>query len=75
MSPAFLRAGRSRRAQRGGAGLGEEWKRARKFGDKFWLYVVTEAAGDAPQLQRIQDSAARFAVGEDIFATGVDHPR
>ena len=47
-----------------------EWKQARKFGEKFWLYVVTEAAGDAPQLQRIQDPAARFEVGEDIFATG-----
>ncbi|HIP95970.1 MAG TPA: DUF3883 domain-containing protein, partial [Anaerolineae bacterium] len=47
-----------------------EWKKARHFGDKFWLYIVTQAAGDAPQLQRIQDPAAHFAMDEDIFATG-----
>jgi hypothetical protein len=47
-----------------------EWKQARKFGEQYWLYVVTEAGGDAPHLQRIPDPAAQFAVGEDIFATG-----
>ena len=47
-----------------------EWKKARHFGDKFWLYVVTEAGSDEPQLHRIQDPAARFRVGEDILATG-----
>ncbi|MBL7064415.1 MAG: DUF3883 domain-containing protein [Anaerolineae bacterium] len=47
-----------------------EWKKARHFNDKFWLYVVTEAATDAPQLHRIQDPAAHFRMGEDIFATG-----
>ena len=47
-----------------------EWKKARHFGDKFWLYVVTEAGTDAPQLHRIQDPAARFQMDEEIFATG-----
>jgi superfamily II DNA or RNA helicase len=47
-----------------------EWKKARHFDKKFWLYVVTEAASDAPRLQRIQDPATHFQLGEDIFATG-----
>jgi hypothetical protein len=47
-----------------------EWKKARHFNDKFWLYIVTEAATDAPQLHRIQNPAAWFRIGEDIFATG-----
>ena len=46
-----------------------EWKKARHF-DKFWLYIVTKAATDAPQLHRIQNPAAHFWMGEDIFATG-----
>ncbi|MFW6116714.1 MAG: protein NO VEIN domain-containing protein, partial [bacterium] len=47
-----------------------EWKKARHFGEKFWLYVVTEAGTDEPELHRIQDPAAHFREGEDIFATG-----
>jgi hypothetical protein len=47
-----------------------EWKKARHFGEKFWLYVVMRAGTDEPQLHRIQDPAARFRVGEDILATG-----
>jgi superfamily II DNA or RNA helicase len=47
-----------------------EWKKARHFGEKFWLYVVTEARTDEPELHRIQDPAAHFREGEDIFATG-----
>jgi hypothetical protein len=47
-----------------------EWKKAGHFGDRFWLYVITGAATDAPQLQRIRDPAAQFQVGEDIFSTG-----
>ncbi len=47
-----------------------EWKKARHFGDKFWLYVVTGAAGDAPQLHRIQNPAAHLQMGKDILATG-----
>jgi hypothetical protein len=47
-----------------------EWKKARHFGAKFWLYVVTEAATDTPELHCIQDPAAHFRMDEDIFATG-----
>jgi hypothetical protein len=47
-----------------------EWKKARQFGDKFWLYVVAQAAMDAPQLQRILNLAGQFQMDEDIFATG-----
>ena len=34
------------------------------------LYVVTEAGADAPQLHPVQNPAARFRMGEGIFATG-----
>jgi superfamily II DNA or RNA helicase len=47
-----------------------EWKKARHFGEQFWLYVVTQAGTESPQLHRIQDPAARFRMDEDIFATG-----
>jgi hypothetical protein len=47
-----------------------EWKKARHFGEQFWLYVVTEAGGGSPQLHRIPNPAARFRIDEDIFATG-----
>jgi superfamily II DNA or RNA helicase len=47
-----------------------EWKKARHFGEKFWLYVVTAAGTDEPELHRIQNPAAHFREGEDIFATG-----
>jgi hypothetical protein len=47
-----------------------EWKKARHFDTKFWLYIVTEAANDAPQLHRIQNPAAQFQLDQDIFATG-----
>jgi hypothetical protein len=47
-----------------------EWKKARHFDDKFWLYIVTDAATDAPQLHCIQTPAVHFQMDEDIFATG-----
>jgi superfamily II DNA or RNA helicase len=59
------------RAQSGAIRLSaNEWKKARHFGEKFWLYVVTEAGTDEPELHRVQDPAAHFREGEDIFATG-----
>ena len=39
-------------------------------GEQFWLYVVTDAKMDEPQLHRIRDPAAQFRMGEDIVATG-----
>jgi hypothetical protein len=47
-----------------------EWKKARHFQGKFWIYVVTNAATDKPQLHPIQNPAAHFLMDEDIFATG-----
>ena len=59
------------RAQSGAIRLSaNEWKKARRYGDDFWLYIVTKAGSDEPQLQRIQNPAAQFALDEDIFATG-----
>lgn len=47
-----------------------EWKYARKFGDRYWLYIVTDAGTDSPTLKRIQNPASRFEEGDDIRATG-----
>jgi hypothetical protein len=47
-----------------------EWKKARHFGEKFWLYVVVDAGTESPHLYRIQDPAMHFRLGEDIFAAG-----
>lgn len=59
------------RAQSGAIRLSaNEWKKARHFGEKFWLYVVTQAGTGAPRLHRIPNPAAEFALDEDIFATG-----
>lgn len=59
------------RAQSGAIRLSaNEWKKARRYGDDYWLYIVTEAATNRPQLQRIQNPAANFQMDEDIFATG-----
>lgn len=59
------------RAQTGAIRLSaNEWKKARRHGDDYWLYIVTHAGTGAPQLQRIQNPAAEFVLDEDIFATG-----
>jgi hypothetical protein len=59
------------RAQSGAIRLSSnEWKKARHFDDKFWLYIVTMAGTDAPELYRVQNPAAHFRMDEDIFATG-----
>jgi superfamily II DNA or RNA helicase len=47
-----------------------EWKQARKFGKKYWLYIVIRAATDDPQVEPVPDPASQFQVGEDIFSTG-----
>jgi hypothetical protein len=61
------------RAQSGKIRLtSNEWKKARKFGDQYWIYIVTEAASDSPQLTRIQNPAQQFEEGEDIRATGFE---
>jgi hypothetical protein len=47
-----------------------EWKKARHFGDRFWLYVVTGAKTEAPELHRIPNPAALFRMEEEIRVTG-----
>jgi hypothetical protein len=47
-----------------------EWKKARHFEAKSWLYVVTDAATDVLRLHAIQNPAAHFRMDEDIFAAG-----
>lgn len=59
------------RAQSGAIRLSSnEWKKARRYGDQYWLFVVTHAATESPRLSRIQNPAAQFQMDEDIFATG-----
>lgn len=52
-----------------------EWKKARRFGDQYWLYIVTETKSEEPQLTEIQDPSRQFEVGENIFATGFKIPQ
>jgi hypothetical protein len=47
-----------------------EWKKARHFGDKFWLYIVVDAGSSSPDLYRIQNPGNQFKMEEDIFAAG-----
>jgi hypothetical protein len=59
------------RAQSGAIRLSaNEWKKARRYGEQFWLYIVTQAGTDSPQLQCIRNPAGQFEMDEDIFATG-----
>lgn len=59
------------RAQSGAIRLSSnEWKKARRYGDDYWLYIVTQAGTAEPQLQRIQNPFVHFQMDEDIFATG-----
>ena len=51
-----------------------EWKKARRHSEHYWLYIITHAATDSPQLTRIQNPAAHFTLGEDIFETGLIIP-
>jgi superfamily II DNA or RNA helicase len=51
-----------------------EWKKARQLKDEYWLYVVTDAGTEQPQLQRIQDPAGKLEQEKDIYATGYRIP-
>ncbi len=50
------------------------WKMARRYGEDYWLYIVTDAGTDSPELQRIQNPAAPFRLEEDIFVAGFRVP-
>jgi superfamily II DNA or RNA helicase len=64
------------RAQEGAIRISaNEWKKAKRFQDKFWLYVVTAAGTAQPKLERIQNPVRAFKVDEDIYATGYIIPK
>lgn len=64
------------RAQDGAIRLSaNEWKKAKRFQDKYWLYVVTFAGTSQPKLDRYQNPAKTFKVDEDIYATGYIIPK
>jgi SNF2 family DNA or RNA helicase len=49
------------RAQSGAIRLSaNEWKKARRYGNDYWLYIVTQAGTNEPQLQRIQNPTLEF---------------
>ncbi len=52
-----------------------EWKKAKRFQDKYWLYIVTFAATEEPNLERIQNPTKKFILDEDIYATGYIIPK
>jgi SNF2 family DNA or RNA helicase len=59
------------RAQTGAIRLSaNEWKKARHFDEKYWLYIITNAGLDMPKLTRINNPAKVFEENKDIFATG-----
>ena len=59
------------RAQSGAIRLSaNEWKKARHFDEKFWLYIITEACTNEPKLHLINNPASIFTMDEDIVATG-----
>ncbi|MHC1573912.1 MAG: helicase-related protein [Candidatus Syntropharchaeales archaeon] len=59
------------RAREGGIRLSaNEWKKAKRFKDQYWLYIVQDAGTDSPKLTRIQNPYQRFKIDEDIYATG-----
>jgi superfamily II DNA or RNA helicase len=51
-----------------------EWKKAKRFGDNFWLYIITNASTHNPSLNQIQDPASIFKIDENIYATGYNIP-
>ncbi len=46
-----------------------EWKKAKRFKEKYWIYIVMNAANE-PKLVRINNPAEEFKLEEDIYATG-----
>jgi len=53
-----------------------EWKKAKRFREDYWLYIVVNAGTDEPELaKRIQDPADKFELEEDIYATGYEIPK
>lgn len=55
------------------AGIGKisitpnEWLKAKRFKDSFWLYIISNAGTDKPELKKIQNPAEKFK-SEEIAA-------
>lgn len=47
-----------------------EWKKAKRFQENYWIYIVTNASTQKPQLSRIRNPADRLKIDENIYATG-----
>ncbi len=47
-----------------------EWKKAKRFGENYWLYIITYAKTDSSKLTRIKNPADQFMINEDIYSTG-----
>ena len=63
------------RAQSGALHISaNEWKKAQRFKEDFWLYVVTMAGSESPLLNRIQNPSKKFIMEEDLYATGYNVP-
>lgn len=63
------------RAQSGAIRLSSnEWKKAKRFQDKYWLYIIINARSK-PELKRIQNPADKFKIDEDIYSTGYIIPK
>lgn len=52
-----------------------EWKKAKRFQDKYWLYVVSFAGTSDPKLEKFQNPTFLFTIDEDIYATGYIIPK
>jgi hypothetical protein len=64
------------RAQDGSIRLSaNEWKKAKRFQEKYWLYVVSFAGTSKPKLEKFQNPVKMFMVDEDIYATGYIIPK
>jgi len=65
------------RAQTGEVRLSSnEWKKARRFDDKYWLYIVTHTKTETePELTTIQNPGEKLDLGRNIFATGFKIPQ
>ena len=57
------------RAGRAGVPIeSNEWAQACKLGDRYWLYVVLDCAGPAPELLRIRDPFRKLLASERMRA-------
>ena len=57
---------RAGRAEDGAVALTpNEWIKAQRFGDEYWLYIVTQCKNN-PQLHKIQNPASKLSPIEEV---------